>query len=383
MQMRRPVGGFLAIAAAVLLTGSLYPAASAAPRSPATPDQAGLRITGTVSWTAFTKSETPDTGGDTQSGKFFIDMFSADGSTWTSKRSTYDVKDDYDVTWPSGSCTGKATGTAANSGPLPAFPTDGPPFVAVEWTAGKRDFGLFFHIEAEAEETVTTTYSGSSCPAGGTQTNDVSFAPNCWKDISAEGVGFHGKIDGDTDSAKIDCHGLDYGIRYDITGTLHVDAYLFVLPRDVFSPAKWKEFLTKRHERYPAADIPVPEGTPFYAVTAGRVVLLSNKTCGSHGITLIGMDGVHYTYCHASEAFVSNGEQVGPGAELGLSGHEGSRSTGPHLHFEIRVDKEQRCPQDLLWALYDGTQPPPDASFVKNLPADHTYTICSYEKDEK
>jgi hypothetical protein len=382
MRMTRPVGGLLAIAAAVLLTGSLPSAASAVPRSPATPDQAGLRITGTVSWKAFTKSESPDTGGDTQSGKFFIDMFSADGSTWTSKRSTYDVKDDYDVTWPAGGgCTGEAKGNVSDSGSLPAF-TDGPPFIAAEWTAGKRDFHLFFHIEAEAEETITTTYTGTDCQAGGTQTNDVSFAPNCWKDISAEGVGFNGKIDGDTDTAKVDCHGPNYGIDYDITGTLHVDAYLFVLPRDVFSPAKWKQFLTKPHGRYPAADIPVPEGTPFYAVTAGRVALFSNKTCGSHGITLYGMDGVHYTYCHASEAFVEKGEEVTPGDELGLSGHEGSRSTGPHLHFEIRVDKEQRCPQDLLWALYDGTQPPPDASFVKNLPADHNYTICSYEKEK-
>jgi hypothetical protein len=388
MQMRRSVGGLLAIAAAVLLTGSLPSAAGAAPRSPATPGQAELKVKGWVHWTQYIPAKQQGdvgevSGGETRTGKFFIDVYSADGLTWNSfALSSYDVTDDLDITATNDGCTTKETGHVADSGHLPYFSADGVyPYNFVDWSDTDPHLVTFI-IAVEEDETVTYSYSGNGCSGSTTDTIPVDFAPTCSK-IQLGGDGIAGAFDGHTDTAKTDCHGTTTkgdpkGIKYSIGGKLDVDAYLFVLPRDALSPAKWKEELTKQHHDYPAADIRVPDGTPFYAITAGHVVYLDNKTCGT-GITLYGLDGVHYTYCHASERDAANGAKVLPGWELGLTGQSGD-ADGPHLHFEIRTQPftkmDTRCPQSLLWALYEASQPPPDASTVYDLPT----TGCYYKK---
>jgi murein DD-endopeptidase MepM/ murein hydrolase activator NlpD len=84
-------------------------------------------------------------------------------------------------------------------------------------------------------------------------------------------------------------------------------------------------------------DISVPEGTPIRAAKPGRVILAAstggygNYTCVDHG------GGLSSCYAHQSSYAVSPGDQVAQGDVIGYSGNTGS-STGPHLHFEIRVN---------------------------------------------
>jgi murein DD-endopeptidase MepM/ murein hydrolase activator NlpD len=84
-------------------------------------------------------------------------------------------------------------------------------------------------------------------------------------------------------------------------------------------------------------DISVPEGTPIRAAKAGTVLLAAytggygNYTCIDHG------GGLSSCYGHQSGYAVSAGDQVDQGSVIGYSGNTGS-STGPHLHFEIRVN---------------------------------------------
>jgi hypothetical protein len=370
MQIRRPVGGLVAIAAAVLLTANVPSVAGAAPRSPATAAQDSLHMTGKLSWTQFSPNR-GGSGGDTQSGSFFVNMSYAGGAdSWTSRLSTFDVKDNLDETSVSGSCTTTITGSVADSGRLPSTQPDGSDtFILAEWESESHGrVYLFFHVEVEEDETVRVNISGpSGCGKSYTTTNKVYFIPNCINQDGTVGVGDLAAFNGKADTADPDCAGTSLDIKYTIAGTLNLGAYLFILPRSVHTPAEWKQLLTKPHHDYPAADIPVPSGTPYYAVTVGTIQYTTNKTCGL-GITLIGADGVHYTYCHSSVRYVGPGDDVAPGDELGLTGATGS-ADGPHLHFQIRINKQDRCPQDLLWALYDNTQPPPDAKFVDGLPA--------------
>jgi hypothetical protein len=109
------------------------------------------------------------------------------------------------------------------------------------------------------------------------------------------------------------------------------------------------DWFTKPHHDYPAADIPVPTGTQVYAAASGVVV--STPTQGDCGIGVVinGDDGAQYTYCHGlpgSQA-VTIGEKVKTAQLLMLSASTGN-STGPHLHFAIRVEGVTRCPQHLL-----------------------------------
>jgi murein DD-endopeptidase MepM/ murein hydrolase activator NlpD len=84
-------------------------------------------------------------------------------------------------------------------------------------------------------------------------------------------------------------------------------------------------------------DISVPEGTPIRSAKAGSVILAAytggygNYTCVDHG------GGLSSCYAHQSSYAVSPGDSVAQGAVIGYSGNTGS-STGPHLHFEIRVN---------------------------------------------
>jgi hypothetical protein len=122
------------------------------------------------------------------------------------------------------------------------------------------------------------------------------------------------------------------------------------------------EWFTKPHHDYPAADIPVPTGTPLYAVTNG--VVISTPTSGSCGIGVIinGDDGAQYTYCHGhpgSQA-VTTGDTVTVGQHLMDSASTGN-STGPHLHFAIKIDGQARCPQPLLVSIAEGTPASPDS----------------------
>ncbi|MDX3581020.1 M23 family metallopeptidase [Streptomyces europaeiscabiei] len=86
-------------------------------------------------------------------------------------------------------------------------------------------------------------------------------------------------------------------------------------------------------------DFAVPIGTPVRAVGAGRVVKVS---CGgAFGIEIVveHEDGYYTQYAHLAAVTVDQGERLAPGQWLGQSGTTGN-STGPHLHFEVRVTPE-------------------------------------------
>lgn len=98
---------------------------------------------------------------------------------------------------------------------------------------------------------------------------------------------------------------------------------------------------------HPGLDIGAPMGTPIRAAKAGRVVLASpnggygNFTCLDHG------GGLSTCYAHQSSFATSSGASVAQGQVIGYVGSTGF-STGPHLHFEVRVDGTAQDPLNYL-----------------------------------
>lgn len=106
------------------------------------------------------------------------------------------------------------------------------------------------------------------------------------------------------------------------------------------------------HHDYPAWDLPLPIGTPVYAVRGGSVTGVTNDGRCGHGVVITGGDGARYTYCHAVAVTVAPGQAVATGAVIMWSGNSG-RSTGPHLHLQIESPAGRLvCPQPILGALY-------------------------------
>jgi murein DD-endopeptidase MepM/ murein hydrolase activator NlpD len=94
-------------------------------------------------------------------------------------------------------------------------------------------------------------------------------------------------------------------------------------------------------------DLALPVGTPLRAAAAGRVAIAGwvggygNYTCIQHGGAL------STCYGHQSRLGVSVGQSVSQGQVIGYSGNTG-HSTGPHLHFETRVNGQPVDPFNYL-----------------------------------
>lgn len=97
--------------------------------------------------------------------------------------------------------------------------------------------------------------------------------------------------------------------------------------------------LTQKLHGYNGVDFGAPTGTPIVAAADGVVIVEkgSSRWYGGYGnyIVIEHTNGSQTLYAHNSKNLVSVGDTVKKGQEIGLVGSTG-RSTGPHLHFEVR-----------------------------------------------
>lgn len=89
-------------------------------------------------------------------------------------------------------------------------------------------------------------------------------------------------------------------------------------------------------------DFAVPVGTPVYAAAAGTVIGATPTACGGNMAVVRHENGWITRYFHLSHYApgLHEGQQVPQGFTLGLSGTTGTCTTGPHLHFELRIDDQ-------------------------------------------
>ena len=122
--------------------------------------------------------------------------------------------------------------------------------------------------------------------------------------------------------------------------------------------ANWRNIVTSefgnridpisgKRDGHTGMDLAVPTGTPIRAALDGTVTL--SKYYGSYGYcVMIDHGGSLATlYGHNSRLLVSVGQTVRAGDVISLSGATG-RVTGPHLHFEVRVNGERTNPRYYL-----------------------------------
>jgi len=101
----------------------------------------------------------------------------------------------------------------------------------------------------------------------------------------------------------------------------------------------------KTRKFHNGVDLGVPIGTPILAAQGGVVRTGEDGVSGRYVVIDHG-HGVRTSYCHLDAVHVSRGQRVEPGERIGLSGNTG-RSTGPHLHFVVRIGRKTVDPERL------------------------------------
>lgn len=118
--------------------------------------------------------------------------------------------------------------------------------------------------------------------------------------------------------------------------------------RRVTSNFGWrKDPFTHRLRHHSGTDISATYGSPVYAT--GRGVVVGAEWDGDYGrvVRIDHGDGYQTVYAHLSGYNVEVGEQVNRGAQIGRLGSSG-RSTGPHLHYEVRISGKAVDARDYL-----------------------------------
>ena len=99
--------------------------------------------------------------------------------------------------------------------------------------------------------------------------------------------------------------------------------------------------------RHRGLDLNAPQGTLIFAAMDGRVVVAGKHRQYGNYVMVEHGNGVTTLYAHASRLLVNEGDIVHRGEVLGHVGRTGN-ATGPHLHFELRVNGEHRNPLPML-----------------------------------
>ena len=94
-------------------------------------------------------------------------------------------------------------------------------------------------------------------------------------------------------------------------------------------------------------DIGAPTGTPIKAAAGGTVIFSGWKGTLGKLVVVSHGNGVQTYYAHCSSLLVSSGQTVSAGQLIAKMGNTG-RSTGPHLHFEIRSNGYAINPQSYI-----------------------------------
>ena len=98
--------------------------------------------------------------------------------------------------------------------------------------------------------------------------------------------------------------------------------------------------VTGKRTMHHGQDFPCRKGVPIRSVASGEVTRSENSSTGGQMIEIVhyATETVHTRYLHLHRRHVRVGETVSRGQRIGSCGSTG-RSTGPHLHFEVRINQ--------------------------------------------
>ena len=124
----------------------------------------------------------------------------------------------------------------------------------------------------------------------------------------------------------------------------------------------------RRARMHEGLDYAAPSGTPILAAADGRVIRTGTSSSYGRFVEIQHANGVTSFYAHMSRIGASQGDVVVAGDTIGAVGSTG-RSTGAHLHFEIRRDGQQINPENFLGQSFALQDVAPEADGSWDAPA--------------
>lgn len=111
---------------------------------------------------------------------------------------------------------------------------------------------------------------------------------------------------------------------------------------------RYSPFGNRHGEMHEGLDLSAPTGTPVLAADDGKVVYADNAIRGYGNMIIIKHAGnISTVYAHNSKNLVKAGDMVKRGQKIAEVGATG-RATGPHCHFEVRVEEKPVNPEYYL-----------------------------------
>lgn len=128
--------------------------------------------------------------------------------------------------------------------------------------------------------------------------------------------------------------------------------YIESLGIDMIEPTQGiitSRFGIRRRDNHKGLDIANSTGTTIRAAAAGTVTYAKYNSGGYGNLVIISHgNGIQTYYGHNSKLYVSEGQTVEQGDEIAAMGSTGI-STGPHCHFEVRINGVAQNPQNYLY----------------------------------
>lgn len=120
----------------------------------------------------------------------------------------------------------------------------------------------------------------------------------------------------------------------------HSGEFLWPVPSSFKITSNFGPRSSKHHD---GIDVGAPRGSAIVSSSDGKVVFSGRMSGYGKTVVVAHGNGFHTVYAHAQNLLVSKGQRVAQGEVIAKVGSSG-RSTGPHLHFEIRKDNRVHNP---------------------------------------
>ena len=232
----------------------------------------------------------------------------------------------------------------AEARPLPLAPIRALPIISTVGSA------VLVHLERILPATLHTSVPGISTSSGPTQSGTPSSMAIDIRPILPPSDG----LDPTLVMASVQA--------FEPADPLHLDLLWPVETRTVSSAwgprirshvvaakkgSKRKRVRIRYRGSHKGIDLTAPKGTNIYATLDGDVITAARHRLYGNYVVLDHGNGVVTLYAHQTRIFVQEGEIVRRGQKIGEVGRTGN-ATGPHLHFELRIDGVHQNPLPVL-----------------------------------